>query len=386
MGLSATYHPAWMDDEVRALGELAAKFIAAEITPHREEWEGRKGVDRDLWRKAGALGLLCCSIPEEYGGGGGTIAHDLVVQHEQARALDMNWGVSVHSGIVAHYLLAYGTEGQKRRWLPGMATGELVGAIAMTEPGAGSDLRNIATRAVRQDDGSYRLTGSKVFISNGSQADLVVVVAKTDPDAGSRGISLLVVETRGCPGFRRGRVLDKLGQHGADTSELFFDDVVVRAEHLLGEWEGHGLHQLMAQLPQERLTIAVTAAGVTGRAVEDTTAYTKSRRAFGGPLFDLQNTRFELAECATLAHAIRVFTDSCVERHLAGGLDAATASMAKYWTTDVQCQVIDRCLQLHGGYGYMTEYPIARLFADTRASRIYGGANEVMKELIARSL
>ncbi|MFC8128265.1 acyl-CoA dehydrogenase family protein [Streptomyces sp. NPDC057302] len=356
--------------ELDLLRETTRKFLAAQVTPDADQL-----VDREVWRKAGELGLLCCSIPEEYGGGGADFDADLAVFEEQARAGDTGWGNFVHSGIVAHYLLAYGTEEQKQRWLPGLASGELVGAIAMTEPGAGSDLRGIRTKAVRDGD-DFVLSGSKTFITNGGSADLVIVAART-----GEGLSLIVVTE----GIRRGRVLDKLGMHAADTSELFFDDVRVPTANLLGA-EGRGLSQLMRQLAQERLIIGVMAVTVAERAVAETVAHVKERRAFGEPLIKLQNTRFELAECATLARVGRVFADSCVERHLRGELDAATASMAKWYLTDVQCQVIDRCLQLFGGYGYMREYPIARMYADARAQKIYGGANEVMKELIARSL
>jgi acyl-CoA dehydrogenase len=379
------YVSPWKDTEVRALGAVADKFVAEELTGKRDRWEAQHYVDREVWRRAGELGLLCCSVPEEYGGGGGTFAHDLIVMESQARAGDTAWGNAVHSGIVAHYLLAYGTEEQRRRWLPGVASGELITAVAMTEPGAGSDLKNIATRAVRDGD-DYVIDGAKTFISNGHTADLVVVVAKTDPAAGAKGISLLVVETRDCPGFVRGRILDKVGQPGADTSELFFEGVRVPADNLLGGTEGRGFAQLMTQLAQERLVIAVSAVAGMEAAVEVTLDYVRQRQAFGQPLFDFQNTRFTLAECATTAHVGRVFVDSCVQRHLDGGLDATTAAMAKWWLTEQQVTIVDRCVQLHGGYGYMREYLIARMYADARVQKIYGGANEIMKDLVARSL
>ena len=379
------YASSWKDTEVRALGAVADKFVAAELTAQRDRWERQQHVDRDVWRRAGEIGLLCCSIPAEYGGGGGTFAHDLMVFESQARAGDHAWGNGVHSGIVAHYLLAYGTEDQRCRWLPRLATGELIAAVAMTEPGAGSDLKNISTRA-RRDGGQYVIDGAKTFITNGHTADLIVVVAKTDPGAGAKGISLLVVETRDSPGFVRGRILDKVGQHGADTSELFFDGVRVPAGNLLGGTEGRGFAQLMTQLAQERLIIAVSAVAGMETAVEQTVDYVQQRKAFGQTLFDFQNTRFTLAECATTAHVARVFVDSCVQRHLDGGLDATTAAMAKWWLTEQQVTVIDRCLQLYGGYGYMREYPIARMYADARVQKIYGGANEIMKDLVARSL
>ncbi|MET9620575.1 acyl-CoA dehydrogenase family protein [Streptomyces sp. NPDC006464] len=378
------YRSAWLDEDVDSLTELAARFFAKEVVPHLDRFDEQQRVDRELWTKAGELGLLCCSVPEEYSGGGGTLAHDIAVLGEQVRATDTGLGLIVHSGMVAHYLLAYGTEEQKHRWLPGMASGELVGAIAMTEPGAGSDLKNMSTRAVRDGD-HYVVTGSKTFISNGGTADLVIVAAKTAPAAGAQGISLLVLETAGAAGFQRGRVLKKIGMHAQDTSELFFDDVRIPVGRLLGK-EGGGFAMLMQQLAQERLLLGVVAVAAMERALAEAIAYTKERRAFGGPLFDLQHVRFELAECATLVHAARVFVDSAIERHLRGELDTATASMAKWWLTDTQCQVIDRCLQLFGGNGYMREFPIARLYADARGQKIYGGANEIMKELIARSL
>ena len=382
---SAGYVSAWKDDEVLALGEVADKFVAAELTGKRDRWEAQRYVDRDVWRRAGEIGLLCCSIPEEYGGGGGTFAHDLIVFESQARAGDTAWGNGVHSGIVAHYILAYGTEEQRRRWLPRLASGELIAAVAMTEPGAGSDLKNIRTRAAR-DGSDYVIDGVKTFISNGHTADLIVVVTKTDAEAGAKGISLLVVEAEDCPGFVRGRILDKVGQHGADTSELFFEGVRVPAGNLLGGAEGQGFAQLMTQLAQERLVIAASAVAGLEAAVAVTLDYVKQRQAFGQSLFDFQNTKFTLAECATTAHVGRVFLDSCIQRHLDGGLDATTAAMAKWWLTEQQVTVVDRCLQLHGGYGYMREFLIARMYEDARVQKIYGGSNEIMKDLVARSL
>ena len=378
-----SYAPPWETPELVLLRETAHEFFTREGMPQRAKWEAQQHVDRDFWLRAGEVGLLCPMVPEAYGGPGGNFLHHVVITEAQGWTIDKGWGNSVHSGIVADYVLGYGTEEQKQRWLPRMVTGETVAAIAMSEPAAGSDLKAIRTRAVR-DGSSYVLDGAKTFITNGSTADLVIVAAKTDPAAGARGISLLLVDAN-TPGFRRGPVLDKIGQHAADTSELYFDSVRVPAENLLGA-EGGGFRMLMAQLPQERLFIGLTGIVAAEVALQHTIEYTTQRQAFGGTLFDLQNTRFELAECATLARVGRTFFDDCVQRHAAGTLDAATASMAKYWLTDVQCQVIDRCLQLHGGYGYMREYPIARMYADARAQRIYGGANEVMKELIARSL
>ena len=378
------YVSPWMNAELALFRDAVRRFVAAELAPHEARGEAQQHVDRYVWRKAGAMGLLLTDVPEAYGGAGGAFAHECVVFEELQRANVTSFGKHVHS-IVAHYVLANGTEAQKRRWLPAMAAGDLIAAIAMTEPGAGSDLRGIRTRAVR-DGGDYVVNGAKTFISNGHLADLVCVVARTDPAAGSRGISLVMVETRDRPGFRRGRILDKIGQKGQDTAELFFDDVRVPAAHLLGEEEGRGLHQLMAQLPWERTIVAVAAVAAIELAVELTVAYVKEREAFGQKLIDLQSTRFTLAECATAAHVARVFIDDCIARVQAGTLDAATASMAKWWTTERQCEVIDRCLQLFGGYGYMREYPIAKLYADARVQKIYGGANEIMKELIARSL
>lgn len=382
---NVTYRSAWKDDEVLAISETAQKFFATHLIPHRERFEADKRVDKDVWRKAGELGLLCCSIPEEYGGGGGTFAHDLAVLEAQARLGDLSFGNGVHSGIVAHYILAYGTEEQKQRWLPKMASGEWVAAVAMTEPGVGSDLKNVRTRADR-DGNDYVINGSKTFITNGQTADLIVTVTKTDPTAGAKGVSLIVVEADQCEGFGRGRVLDKVGQHTADTSELSYQDARVPVENLLGGVEGQGFGQLMTQLAQERLIVGIMAAGVMETALETTVDYVKSRRAFDQTLWDFQNTKFTLAEVSTDVHIARVFQDSCIERHLRGELDGATAAMAKWWMTEQQVSVIDRCVQFFGGFGYMREYLIARLYEDSRVTKIYGGANEVMKELVARVL
>jgi acyl-CoA dehydrogenase len=373
-----------MTDELSMLRDLARSFFAREAVPNHERWRAQQHVDRDFWRKAGDVGLLCVSVPEAYGGGGGTFAHDAVLATEQARTLDESFGNGVHSTICAHYILEYGTEEQKQRWLPGMASGELVCGIAMTEPGTGSDLQAVRTSARREGD-EYVVNGAKTFISNGIVADLMITVVKTDPAQGARGISLFVVDTAS-EGYSRGRVLEKLGMKGQDTVELFFEDVRVPAESLLGEVEGRGFYQLMHQLPQERLSIAVTAVGAMERVLELTVDYVKQRSAFGRELFEFQNTRFVLAECATGARVARVFLDDCIRRHVAGELDATTASMAKWWCTEQQNVVTDRCLQLFGGYGYMLEYPIARAYADARVQKIYGGTNEIMKELIARSL
>lgn len=374
----------WRTSELDAVRELAAKFCATELAPHRERFAQQHHVDRALWHRAGDLGLLCMSIPVEYGGGGGTFAHEAVLLEEQARIADSSWGAGLHSGIAAHYVLQYAQEELKQRWLPKMASGELIGAIAMTEPGTGSDLQNITTRAVAESD-EYVISGSKTFITNGQQADLVIVVAKTDPTQGASGISLIVVEADR-PGFRRGNVLNKIGQRGQDTSELFFDAVRVPKSHLLGETEGQGFIQLMTQLPQERLIVAVGAVAAMETALQHTLRYTREREAFGRAVFGFQNTKFTLAEAATETRIARVFLDHCIWLHLEGKLDVQTVAMAKWWTTERAMTVIDNCLQLHGGYGYMTDYPISRLWVDQRVQKIYAGTNEIMKEIIARSL
>ncbi len=379
-----THKSPWMTDELSMLRDLARSFFDREAVPHYERWAKQQYVDREFWRMAGEVGLLCASVPEHYGGGGGTFAHEAVICEERARTLDQSFGNGVHSVICAHYILRYATEDQKQRWLPAMASGELVCGIAMTEPGSGSDLQAVKTRAVR-DGEEYVINGAKTFISNGVNGDLMITVAKTDPKERARGISLFVVETART-GFSRGRVLDKIGMKGQDTAELFYEDVRVPADSLLGGVEGQGFVQLMQQLPQERLEIAIGAVAAMERVLELTVQYAKDRTAFGRELMGFQNTRFELAECATEVRVARVFIDDCIRRHIAGELDAATASMAKWWCTEKQCQIVDRCLQLFGGYGYMLEYPIARAYADVRVQKIYGGTNEIMKELIARAL
>ena len=388
-----TAHPAitdiaspWMDDELGAVAELARNFFAKEVTPHQRRFAAQGFPDKEVYGTLGKLGLSGMSIPTEFGGGGGTFAHDAVLFHEQVMAGDHSLQLGVHSGIVPHYLNAYGSREQKSRWLPKLTSGEWVGAIAMTEPGAGSDLQNITTKAVR-DGGDYVITGAKTFISNGRNCDLVIIAAKTDATLGAKGVSLVVAEVNDdTPGFSRGQIFDKLGQKGQDTTELFFDGLRVPVDNLLGEREGAGFVQLMQQLPQERLICGVAAVAAIERAVALTIEYTKSRTMFGKTLFDLQNTRFELAECASLARVSRTFIDDCIDKHLRGELDVTTAAMAKYWLTDQQCAVIDRCLQLFGGYGYILEYPIAQMYADARIQRIYAGSNEVLKELISRAL
>ena len=378
------HRSSWMDEDLDAFRDLARTFCEKELTPNVDRWISQHHVDRELWTKAGEVGLLCLSIPEEYGGGGGTFAHETVLLEEQARAGDSGWGVILHNGIVAHYILNYGSEEQKQAWLPKMASGEWVGAIAMTEPGTGSDLQNVKTKAVRDGD-EYVINGAKTFITNGGQADVVIVVAKTDSTKGAEGISLIVVETDR-PGFRRGRVLDKIGLRSQDTAELFFDDVRVPVTNLLGAEEGQGFVQLMQQLPQERLIIGISSVLAMELALAETLRYTKDRQAFGRPVFGFQNTKFKLAEVATEAKIARVFLDDCIAKHLKGELDIPTVAMLKWWTSDRAMVAADECLQLHGGYGYMNEYPIARIYADQRVQKIYGGTNEIMKEIIARTL
>ena len=380
------YKSPWLTPELEMLQEASRRFFEEQFVPREEEWAHNMLMDRSAWNEAGAMGLLCASIPEEYGGGGGSLAHDIVIFSEQSRALIGSFSNTVHSGIVAHYLLHYGTEEQKRRWLPGMASGELVGAIAMSEPDAGSDLQAIKTRARRQDE-HYVVNGSKTFITNGYHADLVFVVARTDPEAkGARGLSIIVLETNNLEGYRKGRVLEKLGNKGSDTAELFFDDVKVPLKNLLGTEENKGFSQLMAQLPAERLYIAMNAVAQMERAVAMTIDYVKNRKVFGQSLSQLQNTRFKLAECATQAKVARVFLDNCLVRCLDGDLDASEAAMAKWWSTQRCNEIVNECLQLHGGNGYIMDYPIARMYANVRVGPIYGGSNEIMKEIIARSI
>ena len=377
--------PAWMTEDLALLEDQARRFMAAEFVPHLDEWHEERMYPREVWTKIGAAGLLCASMPEEYGGAGGTFAHEAVIDRELSLAGFDTFGGPLHSGIVAPYILNYGTEEQKRRWLPKLATGEMIGAIAMSEPGTGSDLQGVRTTARKSGNG-YVLNGSKTFITNGQHSNLIVVVAKTDPKEGAKGISLMVVETDDAAGFRRGRKLKKLGMDSADTSELFFENVALPAESLLGIEEGQGFYQLMKELPQERLIVSTQAVAMMERALRLTIDYVKQRQAFGKKIVEFQNTQFVLAECKSEATIAKVFVDHCVERHVKGELDTVTASMAKYWLTDLLGKVTDRCLQLFGGYGYMDEYPISRLYRDARVLRIYAGTNEIMKLMIARSL
>ena len=395
MTLPSPPTPAWMDSDLVQLADTANRLYERECLPNDARWREQRHADRAIWNQAGAAGLLCASIPEEYGGGGGHFGHEVVLTQTQAYKMAGGFSNSVHSGIVAHYILRYGTEAQKLRWLPKMASGEMVAAIAMTEPGAGTDLQAIRSSAKRvpgaDGDGGgggdqYLVNGAKTFISNGLHANLICVVLRTGAEAGGKGISLVMVETDGQEGFRRGRLLDKIGQHTVDTCELFFDDMRVPCHQLLGTEEGRGFVQLMQQLPRERLIIAVGGVASMQRAIDETLAYVQQRHIFGKPLMAMQNTRFKLAECQTKLTIARGFVDDCVGRAIADTLDLTTAAMAKWWVSEMAGQVIDECLQLHGGYGYMNEYPIARLYADNRVGRIYGGSNEVMKELIARSM
>ena len=379
----SAYAASWMTEELAIYRQTVARFIDSEMLPHEARWRAQHNVGHEIWRRAGALGLLCTDIPEEYGGAGGDFRHEAILYEELNRRGISGFGQGVHS-IAAHYLLNHGTEEQKRRYLPRLASGELIGAIAMTEPGAGSDLKGIRTRAVRGGD-DYVVNGSKIFITNGYLAGLVMLVVKTDPAPGPRGISLLMVETRDLAGYRVGGFLDKMGLHAQDTSELFFDGVRVPADHLLGGSERRGIAQLMSDLPYERIIVALQAVAAMEGALEATVRYVKARTAFGKALVEFQNTRFRLAEAATIVRVARTFIDECIEEVVAGRLDEVTASMAKWWSTDMQQHVIDECVQLHGGYGYMNEYLVARMYADARVTRIYGGTNEIMKELIARS-
>ncbi|MBO9378925.1 acyl-CoA dehydrogenase [Sphingomonas histidinilytica] len=379
--------PGFMDsDELRLFAESARRFLADHAdTAETRRWRDQGHVSPEAWRKAGEAGLLGLSIPAEYGGAGADFRFEVVLMEQLGLQHALNFAIPLHNAVVAPYIVSFGTEAQKRRWLPRAASGEAILAIAMTEPGAGSDLQAMKTTAVRRGD-DYVLNGQKTFISNGAHASLIIVAAKTDRDAGGRGISLFLVDTRDRPGFSRGRLLDKLGQEGRDTAELFFEDMVVPEDCLLGGIEGRGFAMMMEKLPQERLVIAWQAMAMMECALEMTVAYVRERQAFGRAVIDFQNSQFKLAEAKTSATVAKVFLHHCTERLIEGGLDPATASMAKYWTTEAQARLIDECLQLFGGYGYMLEYPIAEMYKDARGYRIYGGTSEIMKLLIARTL
>ena len=371
-----------MDAEIEAFRDQVRRYVASALAPNLTAWRSQGFIPREVWRPFGELGFMLPEFPEEYGGAGACLAYQLVVQDELAKA-ELPANTAVHT-IASHYILDYGTDAQKRRWLPKLASGELLAGIALTEPGCGSDLKALRTSA-RRDADTWVINGAKTFITNGFSASLLIVAVRTG-DAGGRGVSLIVIETENLPGFRVGRRLEKLGQHASDTAELFFDNMRIPADQLLGESEGQGFRQLMSQLPYERLMLTVPAAAVIERALELTVEYCKQRKAFGQTVADFQNTRFKLAECATVAHVVRSFVNDCTQRLVNGTLDDEAAYMAKWWCSEQQCKVTDECLQLFGGYGYMVEYPIARLYADARVQRIYGGTTEIMKDLIARKL
>jgi acyl-CoA dehydrogenase len=374
----------WMTDETRLFRRTVRHFIETDLAPRHAEWERQGYPDAEAWVRAGKMGLLLADVPEQFGGGGGTFAHEAVIIEELARS-GVNFGFNLQS-IVAHYILSYGNEEQRQRWLPRLASGELVGAVGLTESQSGSDLQGLRTTA-RRDGDNYVINGSKTFISNGWQAGLVCLAVRTDPkSSGPRALSLIIVETKDLPGYRVGQPLHKVGRRAQDTCELFFDEVRVPLGNLLGPSEGRGLFQMMDQFRYERLSIGLSAVAAAEHAVKITADYVKERKVFGKPLLDLQNTRFKLAECKTEARVGRVFIDNCILQFMAGQLDNVTAAMAKYWLTDWQCRILDECVQLHGGYGYMQESLIARMWADARVQRIYGGANEVLKELVASSL
>jgi len=382
--MSAAHASPWMDEDLAIFRDAVTRFVDAEMVPNEEQWRKQQHVGKDIWRKAGEMGLLCTDIPAEYGGAGGDFRHEAVLYEETARRGITGFGQGVHS-ICAHYLLNHGTEGQKRRFLPRMANGELIGAIGMSEPAAGSDLQGLKTRATRDGD-DYLINGSKIFITNGYLAGLIAVVVKTTPGAGAKGTSIFMLETENLKGFRVGRILDKMGMKSQDTAELFFEDVRVPAANLLGGSEGQGFYQLMGDLPYERALIAVSGVAAMEGALAETIRYVKDRKAFGKAIAEFQNTKFKLAELATKTHIARVFVDDVIAKIVSGTLDTVTASMAKYWITDTQQEVLDECVQLHGGYGYMNEYLVCRMFADSRVQRIYGGTNEIMKEVISRAL
>jgi acyl-CoA dehydrogenase len=379
--------PAFMEDEEIAIfADAVGKFYQQHAPQKRvEKWREDGQVEREFWREAGAAGLLGVSVPTEYGGHGGDFRHDMVVIDQQGKHGVDGFASSLHNTIILPYLVRHGTEEQKQKYLPRLVSGDLVSAIAMSEPDVGSDLQNIKTTALKDGNG-YRLNGSKTWISNGQLADFIIVVAKTDPNEAAKGISLLLLETDGAEGFQRGRKLDKIGLDAQDTSELFFDNVFIPGENVLGGVEGRGFYQLMGELPQERLVIAMGAMSGIEKALDVTVEYVKNRKAFGKTIWDFQNTQFTLADLKARGTAARVFVNDCIAKLLEGKLDVATASMAKYWVTELQSEVVDKCLQFHGGAGYINDYAIARMYRDTRIARIYGGSNEIMKMLIARSM
>ncbi len=378
------YNSPWMTEDHVMFRDSVRRFLEAEFVPQREHWIERRHMEPEYWQKAGEVGILCPDVPTEYGGGGGDFGFDAITYEELQRACVSSFGNGIQS-IVAHYLLVYGTEEQKQRWLPGMASGDIISAIAMTEPGTGSDLQAVKTTAIRDGD-DYVINGSKTFITNGYNANLICIVAKTDPEARAKGISLIMAEVDGLDGFSRNPPLKKIGMKGQDTSELFFDEMRVPVGNLLGTEEGQGFYQLMAQLPRERLIVGLGSVAIMETALERTIAYTKERRAFNQAISDFQNTKFKLAEAATETKIARVFIDHCIAALIAGTLDAETASMAKWWCSERQFNLVNECLQLHGGYGYMWEYPITKAYADARINRIYAGTSEVMKLIISRYL
>ena len=374
------------DEEIAIFADAVGKFYEKHAPESRVlKWREDGQVEREFWNEAGAAGLLGASVPEEYGGHGGDFRHEMVVIDQQGKHNVEGFAASLHNTIILPYLVRHGTEEQKKKYLPKLVSGELVSAIAMTEPGVGSDLQSITTTATKDGNG-YRINGAKTYISSGQTADFIIVVAKTDPNERAKGISLMLLETEGAEGFQRGKKLDKIGLDAQDTSELFFDDVFVPSDAVLGGEEGKGFYQLMGELPQERLIIAMGAMSTIERALEETVAFTKERKAFGKTIWDFQNTQFTLAELKARGTAAKVFVNDCIAKHLEGKLDVPTACMAKLWLTELQGEVVDKCLQLHGGSGYINDYPIARMFRDSRISRIYGGSNEIMKMVIARSM
>ena len=383
MTLYTPFHK-WVTEEHKLFTESVKKFYNDEMKPNIEKWVDNGVVSKSFWEKAGYAGIMSGSVLEEHGGVGGDMGFDSIAIYEQAKTGDSSWGYGIQS-IVIHYLNEYGTDEQKNEWLPKLIDGKSIASLAMTEPSAGSDLQSIKTTA-KKDGNQYSINGSKIFITNGGSADLIVIAAKTDNSSGAKGISLILLDTNNAEGFSRGKPLKKLGLKGNDTAELFFDNVKIPLTNLIGKEEGQGFYQMMNQLPWERLLIGITALGAIDFALQETIKYVQDRKAFGRRIMDLQNTRFKLAEAKTKAEVLRSFINDCIARLISGKLDAATASMAKYWGSQIQNEIIDECLQLHGGYGYILDYPISRMYADARVQKIYGGSNEIMKELIARSM